>query len=52
MKKNKKHTNIVNDYKKSKSKHLDKLAAKILEDEEKNKLLKSKQINLDFLKNF
>ena len=31
----KKHDKIVNDYQKIKSKHLDKLADKLLEDEEK-----------------
>ena len=33
--KNKKHSKIVNDYDKQKSKHLDKLASKMLDNNEK-----------------
>lgn len=47
--KNKKHNKIVNDYDKIKSKHLDKLASKMLKDDEKNQKLKEKNINPDFL---
>ena len=42
--KRKKHDKIVNDYDKIKSKHLEKLANKMLKDEEKNNLLKNKVI--------
>ncbi len=50
--KNKKHNKIVNDYEKQKEKHLEKLATKILKNDEKSDKLKSKQIKGDFLKNF
>jgi len=50
--KNKKHNQIINDYDKVKSKHLEKLANKMLRDEDKNSKLKSKNIKGDFLKNF
>ena len=50
--KNKKHKKIVNDYDKQKEKHLEKLATKILKNDEKSDKLKSKQIKGDFLKNF
>jgi len=50
--KRKKHDQIVNDYDKIKSKHLEKLANKMLKDEEKNNLLKSKTIKGDFLDKF
>lgn len=49
IRKNKKHDKIVNDYDKIKSKHLDKLAGKMLKDDEKNQKLKEKNINTDFL---
>lgn len=47
--KSKKHDKLVNDYNKQKSKHLDKLATKMLKDDEKNQKLKEKNINTDFL---
>jgi hypothetical protein len=47
--KNKKHDKLVNDYDKQKSKHLDKLASKMLKDDERNQRLKDKNINTDFL---
>ena len=47
--KNKKHDKIITDYDKIKSKHLDKLASKMLKDDEKNQKLKEKNINPDFL---
>jgi hypothetical protein len=47
--KKKKHTNIVNDYDKIKSKHLDDLASKMLADNEKMNKLKGKDINPNFL---
>ena len=50
--KKKKHDQIINDYDKIKSKHLERLATKILKDEEKNTKLKNKNIKDDFLKNF
>ncbi|MDB4276981.1 hypothetical protein N9864_00500 [bacterium] len=49
IRKNKKHDKIVNDYDKIKSKHLDKLASKMLKDDEKNQKLKEKIINTNFL---
>ena len=50
--KNKKHNKIVNDYGKQKEKHLEKLATKMLKNDEKSEKLKLKQIKGDFLKNF
>ena len=47
----KKHEAIVHDYDK-KSKHLDKLATKMLKNDEKASKLKSKPIKGKFLKNF
>ena len=47
--KNTKHGKIVNDYDKQKSKHLERLANKMLKDDEKKQQLKSKDINSDFL---
>tara|TARA_B100000482_G_C12342118_1_gene193320 strand:+ start:28 stop:249 length:222 start_codon:yes stop_codon:yes gene_type:complete len=49
---NKKHQSIVKDYDNQKSKHLDKLADKILKNDEKADKLKSKIMKGDFLKNF
>ena len=46
------HDKIVNDYDKIKSKHLEKLANKILKDEEKRDNLRSKNINGDFWDKF
>ena len=50
--KRRKHDQIVNDYDKIKSKHLEKLANKMLKDEEKKSLLKNKVIKGDFLDKF
>lgn len=50
--KRKKHDQIINDYDKIKSKHLEKLANKMLKDEEKKSLLKNKVIKGDFLDKF
>ena len=50
--KNKKHKKIVNDYDKQKEKHLEKLATKMLDNDEKNSKLKGKNINTDFLNLF
>ena len=52
MKRSKKHTRIITDYERIKSKHLDKLASKTLDKDEKAQQLKSKPIKGDFLKNF
>tara|TARA_X000000368_G_C22941332_1_gene672310 strand:+ start:639 stop:809 length:171 start_codon:yes stop_codon:yes gene_type:complete len=49
---NKKHQSIVKDYDNQKSKHLDKLADKMLKNDEKADKLKSKVMKGDFLKNF
>ena len=48
----KKHEAIVHDYDNQKSKHLDKLATKMLKNDEKANQLKSKTMKGDFLKNF
>ena len=50
--KNKNHNKIVNNYDKQKEKHLEKLATKILKNDEKSKKLKLKQIKGDFLDKF
>ena len=50
--KKRKHDKIVRDYDKTKEKHLEKLADKMLEKDEQNKRLKEKHINTDFLKLF
>ena len=49
MKPKKKHTKIVNDYEKQKSRHLERLATKLLENDEKLSKLKGKNINTNFL---
>jgi|TARA_R110000796_G_scaffold7329_1_gene25141 hypothetical protein len=50
--KNKKHDKIVNDYDKQKEKHLERLATKMLENEEKFRILKEKKISGNFLNLF
>ncbi len=50
--KKKKHDKIIKDYDKIKSKHLEKLANKILKDEERRDNLRSKNINGDFWNKF
>lgn len=45
----KKHDDLVNDYDKQKSKHLEKLATKMLKQKEKEDQLRNKPINKDFL---
>jgi hypothetical protein len=45
----KKHDSIVNDYDKQKSKHLEKLATKILKQKDIEDQLRNKPINRDFL---
>ena len=48
----KKHNRIVKDYDKQKSRHLEKLTTKMLDNVEKLQKLKSKPIKGNFLKNF
>jgi hypothetical protein len=50
--KNKKHDKIVNDFDNQKQKHLEKLATKMLEDQDKINKLKDKEIKTDFFKLF
>ena len=52
MKKAKKHQEVTKDYETQKAKHLEKLASKILENDEKFSKLKSKETSLKFLKLF
>lgn len=52
MKKAKKHQEVIKDYETQKAKHLEKLASKILENDEKFSKLKSKETSLKFLKLF
>ena len=47
-----KHSKLVNDYDKQKEKHLEKLATKMLENEEKDNKLKDKKIKGNFLDKF
>jgi hypothetical protein len=49
--KNKKHNKIVKNYDKIKSKHLDKLAKKMLDNDEKDQKLKKYKLKGNFLKN-
>ncbi len=49
MAKNKNHDKLVKDYNKKKSEHLDKLATKMLKNDEKMQKLKDKKINTNFL---
>ena len=50
--KHKKHDKLINDYDNQKSKHLEKLANKILKKDTKNLKLKEKVINTNFFKLF
>ena len=50
--KSKKHNKLVNDYENQKSKHLERLATKMLKNADKNEKLKGKQIKGDFLNKF
>jgi len=52
MAKNKKHNLLIKDYDKQKSEHLDKLATKMLKNDDKTQKLKEKKINTNFLKLF
>ena len=47
--KNKKHKKIVTDYDRQKNRHLEKLATKVLKDDENRSQLKAKNINTNFL---
>ena len=47
--KKRKHDNLVNDYDNQKSKHLEKLATKMLEDQEKLRIFKDKKSDGKFL---
>ena len=47
--KKRKHDKLVNDYNNQKSKHLEKVADKMLEDQEKFDKLREKKINNKFL---
>jgi len=49
MKKKKKHQKLIDDYDTQKRKHLEKLSTKMLENDEKLRKFKSKQINDKFL---
>ncbi len=50
--KNKKHKKIVKDYDKQKERHLEKLATKVLKDDERIQQLKGKNIDPKFLNLF
>jgi hypothetical protein len=50
--KHKKHDALVNDFDNQKAKHLEKLATKMLDEQDKIDRLKEKNINTDFLKLF
>ena len=50
--KHKKHDKIVNDYQKTKSKHLEKLATEMLKNQDKVDKLKNKKSNGKFLNLF
>jgi len=52
MKKTKKHQEIIRDYESHKAKHLEKIASKILNNDEKFSKLKEKETSLKFLKLF
>ena len=47
--KKRKHNNLVNDYDNQKSKHLEKLATKMLEDQDKLRIFKDKRSDGKFL---
>lgn len=50
--KKKKHSKIIKDYDKQKEKHLERLASKLLANDEKLSRLKSKNIDTNFLNLF
>lgn len=49
LRKKKRHDAITKDFDKTKEKHLEKLATKMLEKQEENDRLREKKINNDFL---
>ena len=49
MKRSKKHTKIVTDYDRIKSKHLDRLASKTLDKDETSQQLKKRPVKFKFL---
>lgn len=49
MAKNKKHIEVITDYEEAKRKHLEKLATKMLKNDEKSQKLKEKYIDKKFL---
>ena len=50
--KSEKHKKLVDDYEMQKSMHLEKLASKMLKNDEKNEKLKEKKININIFKLF
>lgn len=52
MVKKKKHIEVIIDYEEAKRKHLEKLATKILKNDDKNQKLKEKYIDTKFLNLF
>ena len=50
--KSKKHNKIIKNFDKQKSKHLEKLATKMLKDDERHEKLRTKEINPKFLNLF
>ena len=52
MKPSKKHQHIVKDFEKQKEKHLERIATKLLKDDERNQKLKNKPIDPGFLNLF
>jgi len=50
--KRRKHDKLVNDYENQKRKHVEKLAKKMLDNDEKFRKLRDKEINDDFLNLF
>ena len=50
--KNKKHNKLISDYDKQKERHLEKLASKMLKNDEKLQQLKGKEIDPKFLNLF
>lgn len=52
MVKKKKHIEVITDYEEAKRKHLEKLATKILKNDDKNQKLKEKYIDTKFLNLF
>lgn len=52
MTKHKNHDKLIKDYDRQKSEHLDKLATKMLKNDEKMQKLKNKKISTNFLKLF